>query len=47
MTREQHLMPSAQRAERVREKQRAVLRFLRAEIWTDHKNLGELCGGLI
>jgi hypothetical protein len=42
MSREQHLMPSAERAERVRQKQRAVLRFLRAEIWTDHKNLGEL-----
>ena len=42
MSREQHLMPPAQRAERVRQKQRLLLRFLRAEIWTDHKNLGEL-----
>lgn len=42
MSRELHLMPYAQRAERVLQKQRAVLRFLRPEVWTDHKNLGEL-----
>ena len=44
MSREQHLMPFAERAERVQEKRRAALRFLRSEIWTDHKNLGELLG---
>ena len=42
MSREQHLMLPVQRAERMLQKQRLILRFLRAEIWTDHKNLGEL-----
>lgn len=42
MSREKHLMPSQQRAERVQQKRSATLRFLREEIWTDHHNLGQL-----
>lgn len=42
MSREQHLMPSKQRAERVQQKRWLVLRFLRDEIWTDARNVGEL-----
>ena len=44
MSRERHLMPAHQRAERVLQKRRVLLRFLREEIWTDHRNLGELLG---
>jgi hypothetical protein len=44
MSREKHLMPFTQRAERVKLKHHATLRFLREEIWTDHKNLGQLLG---
>jgi hypothetical protein len=44
MSRLQHLLPSEQRAERMKQKRRAILRFLRQEIWTDHKNLGQLLG---
>jgi hypothetical protein len=44
MSRERHLMPAAERAVRVAEKLRATLRFLREEIWTDYKNLGQLLG---
>lgn len=42
MSRQQHLMPSAQRLERTAEKRRLILRFLREEIWSDAKNIGEL-----
>jgi hypothetical protein len=44
MSRERHLMPPQQRAERVKQKRRVTLRFLREEIWTDHNNLGQLLG---
>lgn len=44
MSRERHLMPAAERADRVAQKRRAILRFLRQEIWTDYKNLGLLLG---
>lgn len=44
MSREKHLMPPLLRAERVKQKRLAILRFLREEIWTDHHNLGQLLG---
>lgn len=42
MSREHHLMPSAQRAARALEKRQLILRFLREEIWSDAQNIGEL-----
>lgn len=42
MSRQQHLMPPAQRRERTAEKRRLILRFLREEIWSDANNFGEL-----
>lgn len=42
MSRMQHLMEANQRAHRVEEKRRLILRFLRDEIWSDPKNIGEL-----
>ncbi len=42
MSREQYLLPSAQRAARAVEKRKLILRFLREEIWADTANIGEL-----